>query len=170
MRSPSAFVVSISLLLLSAPGAAAPETPDPAASSTAAVEEIRAAATSVRQHLRTARAQRDVIRTLCLNDKLNRLDVTLRSAGQRREALLAATAQSDAAAVSREQARLEVEREQARRVTAEAQQCVGSPEPGGDEGGRTTMTEPPLPSTVDYPGPEDVLILVQPPSSVSAYK
>jgi hypothetical protein len=168
--SPRAFLVSVSLLLFSSPGAAAPEPPDPAAASSAVVDEVRVAASDVRNQLRTARAQRDVIKTLCLNDKLNQLDVTLRSAGQRREALLGAAAQADSAAVAQEQARLTVHREQARRIAAEARQCIGSPEPPGGEGGPTTMTEPPLPIPADYPPPVDVFTLVQPPLSVSAYK
>ena len=42
---------------------------------------------SVRRMLETARAQRDVVKTLCLNDKLNQIDVAMRSAQDRRGAL-----------------------------------------------------------------------------------
>src|SRR5579863_1480472 len=44
----------------------------------------------VRRQLEQARAQRDVVKTLCLNDKLNQLDVAIRSARERRQALEAA--------------------------------------------------------------------------------
>src|SRR6185503_7449368 len=42
---------------------------------------------TVRRQLEQARAQRDVVKTLCLNDKLNQIDVAIRSARERRQAL-----------------------------------------------------------------------------------
>ena len=42
----------------------------------------------VRRQLETARAQRDVVKTLCLNDKLNQLDVAIRSARERRKSVV----------------------------------------------------------------------------------
>ena len=42
---------------------------------------------SVRRMLEQARAQRDVVKTLCLNDKLNQIDVATRSAQDRRASL-----------------------------------------------------------------------------------
>jgi len=170
MRSPRAFLVAVFLLSIATPGAAAPEPADPTAASSVIVDEIRAEAATVRQQLRTARAHRDMVKTLCLNDKLTQLDVALRSAGQRREALLAAVAQADAAAVQQERARLDVHREQGRRVASEAQQCLGSPDPSGDERGQTSMTTPPLPSQGDYPAPVDLVVVGEPPGAVSAYK
>src|SRR6185312_16244404 len=60
----------------------------------ALITRMDASRTGVRRQLETARAQRDVVKTLCLNDKLNQLDVALRSAQERREALAAAAQRS----------------------------------------------------------------------------
>src|SRR4051812_46141999 len=49
----------------------------------------------VRRQLETARAQRDVVKTLCLNDKLNQLDVAIRSARERRQSLEGAAQRND---------------------------------------------------------------------------
>src|SRR5215207_9880170 len=51
---------------------------------------------TVRRQLETARAQRDVVKTLCLNDKLNQIDVAIRSARERRQALELAATRKDA--------------------------------------------------------------------------
>ena len=170
MKSPGATLVVVSALLLSTRAVAAPEAPgDPAIAAGSIVDEIRSSASTVRAQLQAARAQRDVVKTLCLNDKVSQLDVTFRSASQQREALLATAAEGDAA-VAQAQARLGAHREQARRVAAEAQQCAGSPEPAGDPGGHTFMTEPELPAAGDYPAPEDVSTVAQPPLAVSGFK
>jgi hypothetical protein len=44
----------------------------------AAIAKITVASTTVRHMLEQARAQRDVVKTLCLNDKLNQIDVASR--------------------------------------------------------------------------------------------
>src|SRR6187551_3456313 len=44
---------------------------------------MESARSTVRRQLETARAQRDVVKTLCLNDKLNQIDVAIRSARER---------------------------------------------------------------------------------------
>src|SRR5215470_19956505 len=49
----------------------------------------------VRRMLEQARAQRDVVKTLCLNDKLNQIDVAVRSAQDRRGALEQASLRKD---------------------------------------------------------------------------
>jgi Spy/CpxP family protein refolding chaperone len=164
-------VVVVAALLPSTTAVAAPDAashpPAPAALG-AIVAEIGADAAAVRGELRAARAQRDVIKTLCLNDKLNQLDVTLRTAEAQREAALASPGEAEALAQA--QTRLEIQRQTARRVAAEAQQCVGQPDPGPGPGGDVAMTEPTLPSVADYPAPVDVITAVAPPLSVSAYK
>src|SRR5262245_11091633 len=49
----------------------------------------------VRRQLADARERRDVVRFLCLNDKLNQIDLAIRTANDRMEALNAAASQSD---------------------------------------------------------------------------
>jgi hypothetical protein len=168
MSTPRAALLALPTLLLSASAIAAPDGPaSPSSALAAVVDEIQAQATAVRVQLRAARAERDIIKTLCLNDKLNQLDVAARTAEAQREEALASTQPE---ALAQAQARMEVQRQTARRVTAEAQQCVGVPEPSSDRSGPVVMTEPPLPTMGDYPAPVDVFTAVAPPLSVSAYK
>jgi hypothetical protein len=172
MRSPWGFFVCASLLLVATHGAAAPESasPDPAIAAGGILDELQSAARTVRQRLQSARAQRDIIKTVCLNDKLNQLDVAVRNARERRESLLAAVAQTDTAVVTQERARLEVYRQQGRRVAAEAHQCVGQPDPSQGHGDVAWSEPPGLPTPADYPAPPDVFAVLSPPSAVSAYK
>ena len=51
---------------------------------------------NVRRQLMEAREQRDVVKTLCLNDKLTQLNVAITSAQERRDALAAAVKRGDA--------------------------------------------------------------------------
>src|SRR5512139_3513552 len=51
---------------------------------------------TVRRQLMEAREKRDVVKTLCLNDKLTQLNVAVSSAQERREALAAAAKRGDA--------------------------------------------------------------------------
>jgi hypothetical protein len=81
--------------------------------------------TGVRRQLETARAQRDVVKTLCLNDKLNQLDVAIRSARERKQALEAAAQRSDADLATHEFTILRVLRDRSDQLTAEANQCIG---------------------------------------------
>ncbi|MFT3769222.1 MAG: hypothetical protein QM820_27605 [Minicystis sp.] len=81
--------------------------------------------TVVRQALEKARIARDVVKTLCLNDKLNQLDVAIRSARERRESLAAAVQRSDVDLANHEFTILSVLRQRSDQLTAEANQCIG---------------------------------------------
>jgi hypothetical protein len=125
--------------------------------------------TGVRRQLETARAQRDVVKTLCLNDKLNQLDVAIRSARERRQSLEAAASRSDADLASHEFTILSVLRTRADQLTAEANQCIGQ------EAG--FVGESAVTSTIDNNIPDDptkmnpmggsVIVIPEPPQCVS---
>jgi hypothetical protein len=123
--------------------------------------------TAVRRQLETARAQRDVVKTLCLNDKLNQLDVAIRSARERRVSLEAAAQRSDADLATHEFTILRVLRDRTDQLTAEANQCIGQ-EAGfvGDSAVTSTVdpTIPPDPGTWEGPGGA---VIVEPPNCVS---
>jgi hypothetical protein len=123
----------------------------------------------VRRQLETARAQRDVVKTLCLNDKLNQLDVAVRSARERREALQAAVQRSDADLASHEFTILSVLRQRSDQLTAEANQCIGQ-EAGfiGDSAVSATV-DPGLPEPTGWAPPGDNVI-VEPPTCSSCIK
>src|SRR5262249_30903763 len=69
--------------------------------------------------LETPRAQRDVVKTLCLNDKLNQIDVAIRSARERRQSLEAAVNRNDADLANHEFTILTVLRQRTDQLTAE---------------------------------------------------
>lgn len=94
--------------------------------SDATVARIDMTATGVRKMLEQARTERDVIKTLCLNDKLTQLDVTLRSAKERQGALQGAVTRRDQELASHEFQIMQVYRGRADRLSSEAQLCIGN--------------------------------------------
>ena len=127
--------------------------------------------TGVRRMLESSRAQRDTVKTLCLSDKLNQIDVAVRSARERREALQAAVQRQDADRASLELNILGVLRQRSDQVMAEAQQCIGGHDPpiGGDS--VIVKVDPGIP---DEPYPMDPIttgtLITQGPVPVSAVK
>lgn len=89
------------------------------------LSRMQGARENMRQALEKARLQRDVVKTLCLNDKLNQTDVAIRSARERRESLASAAQRSDAEAASHEFTILGVLRDRVNTLSAEANQCIG---------------------------------------------
>jgi hypothetical protein len=87
------------------------------------MEQARA---TTRRQLMEAREQRDVVKTLCLNDKLSQLNVAIESAEQRRDALGAAVKRADNDLATHEFSILLVLRQRADQLTTEANQCVGA--------------------------------------------
>ena len=108
---------------------------DPQAQSDAADGMIGAmmqGANVVRGQLAQAREARDVVKTLCLNDKLSQIDVATRSARERQTSLKSASARAvqtkspnDVDLASHEFSILTVLKERADQLTAEANQCLG---------------------------------------------
>src|SRR5579872_6700825 len=80
---------------------------------------------TVRHQLEAARAARDVVKTLCLNDKLSQIDVATRSARDRQSSLQAAAQRNDAELAGHEFAIITEHRRRADQLTAEANQCIG---------------------------------------------
>ncbi len=65
------------------------------------------------------------MKTLCLNDKLNQIDVAIRSARERRRGLELAVNRRDADLSNHEFTILTVLRQRTEQLTAEANQCIG---------------------------------------------
>ena len=99
----------------------------------------------MRRQLETARAQRDVVKTLCLNDKLNQIDVAIRSARERRQALELAANRKDADLANHEFTILTVLRQRADQLTAEANQCIGQEAGFVGDSAVTSTIDPNLP-------------------------
>ena len=136
--------------------------------------------TAVRRQLETARAQRDVVKTLCLNDKLNQIDVAIRSARERRQALETAAARSDADLATHEFTILSVLRQRCDQLTAEANQCIGQEAGFVGESAVTSTIDPNLPKQdpSEYPDhkypvdnvPMSDLVVVDPPACSSCIR
>lgn len=133
------------------------------------LSRMDASRTGVRRQLETSRAQRDVVKVLCLNDKLNQLDVAVRSARERRQALEAAAARNDADLANHEFTILNVLRQRADQLTAEANQCIGQEAAFIAESAVTSTIDPNLPKEDDtlYPEPS---VIVEPPACSSCIK
>jgi len=80
---------------------------------------------AVRRQLERARTARDVVKSLCLNDKLSQIDVAGRTAKDRQSALQAAAQRNDAELSNHEFTIMTVLRQRAEQLVAEANQCLG---------------------------------------------
>jgi hypothetical protein len=80
---------------------------------------------AVRKQLETARQQHDVVKSLCLDDKLSQIDVAVRSAKERKTSLASAAQRNDAELANHEYTILTVLRQRSEQLTAEANQCIG---------------------------------------------
>lgn len=142
---------------------------DQLAQSEAFLSKMDGARQAVRRQLETARAARDVVKTLCLNDKLNQIDVAIRSARERRQALEAAAARHDSDLASHEFTIMTVLRQRSEQLTSEANQCIGS-ENGFFPASEVTSTiDPNLPQEDPSQFPNNNVI-VEPPACSSCFK
>jgi hypothetical protein len=128
------------------------------------------ARTTVRQGLEKARIQRDVVKTLCLNDKLNQLDVAIRSARERHQSLQAAVQRADIDLAKHEFTILSVLRQRGDQLSAEANQCIGQ-EAGfvGDSAIQVTI-DPGIPEDPSRFNDPNAGVIVEPPTCSSCVK
>ena len=135
----------------------------------AALTQMDASRTVVRRQLETARLQRDVVKVLCLNDKLNQLDVALRSARERRTALEAAAQRNDADLSNHEFTILSVLRTRSDQLSAEANQCIGKEAGFIGESAVTSSIDPNLPTQdpSEYPTNN---VIIEVPACASCFK
>lgn len=180
-----ALLIGHGIAAAQAQGQAAPQVPDATAGITRQVNlspqeqltqsesmlaRMDGARTVVRQALEKARIARDVVKTLCLNDKLNQLDVAIRSARERRESLAAAVQRNDVDLSNHEFTILSVLRQRVDQLNAEANQCIGSE---ANIFGDSTVSFTVDPGIVDDPSafqPPQGTALVEPPTCTSCIK
>jgi len=118
------------------------------------------AAGTVRRQLDTARQGRDVVKSLCLSDKLSQIDVAGRSARERQAALQSAAQRNDGELSNHEFAILTVLRQRTEQLGAEANQCIGEEVAFVGQTLVVMTTEPNLPSAEDTTGFPPVLPLI----------
>jgi hypothetical protein len=115
---------------------------------------------TVRRQLERARTARDVVKSLCLNDKLSQIDVAARSGKDRQGALQAAVQRNDVELSNHEFTIMTVLKQRAEQLTAEANQCLG--EEVAFVGQTQVSTEVnqnlPVEETATYPGGETPLL------------
>lgn len=126
------------------------------------LSRMDSAANQVRKQLEQARAQRDVVKTLCLNDKLTQIDVAGRSAKDRRDALRQASSRQDVELANHEYTILMVLKERVEQLVAEANQCIGEEAGFVGETRVTLSIDPNLPKEDPALYPENPIIIIPP--------
>ncbi len=140
------------------------------AQSTVFLARMDASRTMVRQALASARSQRDVVKTLCLNDKLNQLDVAIRSARERRQSLEGAAQKSDGDLANHEFTILSVLRQRSEQLSAEANQCIGQEAGFVGESAVNATIDTGLPSDPSSWDQVPTNVVVEPPTCSSCVK
>jgi len=133
------------------------------------ISRIEQGASIVRRELDTARQGRDVVKYLCLSDKLSQIDVAGRSAKERQAALLSAAQRNDGELSNHEFAILTVLRQRTEQLGAEANQCIGEEVAFVGQTVVEMTTEPNLPGaeeTTAFP-PQLPPVVIAPPVLVS---
>jgi hypothetical protein len=122
----------------------------------------------VRLQLEHARAARDVVKVLCLNDKLNQIDVAVRSAADHVSSLELAAGRKDLDRSRHDYAVVQVLRDRVKGLVIEANQCIG--EETGFVGESTVRVEidPTIPEDPSqYPDIPIEGVVVNPPQPAS---
>jgi hypothetical protein len=127
---------------------------------------------AVRRQLERARTARDVVKSLCLNDKPSQIDVAGRTAKDRQSALQAAVQRNDIELANHEFTIMTVLRQRAEQLVAEGNQCLGEEVAFVGQTQITTEIERNLPSegdTTNYPSTEPTLVTgpFMPPTTAS---
>jgi hypothetical protein len=130
----------------------------------------RAAAT-VRRQLALAREQKDVVKSLCLNDKLNQIDLATRTATDRVSGLEAAVAANDAERSKHQYTVVLVLRDRVNILVSEANQCIGEDVGFVGESNVTMTIDGDIPEVDPSDFPADPIVspppVVSPPEVVS---
>jgi DNA-binding FrmR family transcriptional regulator len=131
------------------------------------LSRMEGAAGGVRKMLEEARRQRDVVKTLCLNDKLSQIDVAVRSARDRRQQLQAAVNRNDVELSNHEFTIMTVLRQRSEQLVAEANQCIGEESAFVGDTRTTVQIDPRIPpDETPYP-PTDPTLVIGPPQCTS---
>lgn len=103
----------------------------------------------VRRLLAESRDKRDVVRVLCLNDKLNQMDLAIRTANDRAEALKIAAGQNNADQAKHEATVVNVLKDRVDALLTEANQCIGEQTGFVGDTQLTYTVDPRIPSDLE---------------------
>jgi hypothetical protein len=122
------------------------------------VPEMDQARVTVSAQLADATNKRDVVRSLCLDDKLKQMKLATDTAKDRTVDLTAAVSQNDQDRTKHEFTVIQVLRERVQTLVAEAQQCIG--EETGFVGNTDIIVDidPAIPNTDPSESPEDPMV------------
>jgi hypothetical protein len=119
-------------------------------------------AVGVRRQLQLAREQKDVVKALCLNDKLNQIDLATRTATDRVGGLEAAVNANDAERSKHQYTVILVLRDRVNTLVSEANQCIGEDVGFVGDSNVTMEIDPDIPD-IDPSGFPDDPVIVEPP-------
>ena len=129
------------------------------------------AAVGVRRQLQAAREAKDVVKSLCLNDKLNQIDLATRTTTDRVAGLEAAVNANDAERSKHQYTVVLVLRDRVNTLVSEANQCIGEDVGFVGESNVTMEIDPSVPPIDPSSFPERPIIsqppVVTPPDVVS---
>jgi hypothetical protein len=130
---------------------------------------MEGAAGGVRRMLADARKQRDVVKTLCINDKVSQIDVAVRSAKERQSQLQDAVKRRDVELSNHNYTIITVLRQRAEQLVAEANQCIGEESAFVGDTKTTVQIDPQIPpDEAPYPEPQtDPNVVLGPPQCTS---
>ena len=132
---------------------------------------MKGSATAIRRQLDQARREKDVVKVLCLDDKLSQADVAVRSGEERRGALEAAASKNDSEAATHESTVLAVLSQRADQVSTEANQCIGEEGTFTNSEQAVTKIDPNISRSEngEMPGPVagDLIVTSDPPQCTS---
>ena len=124
-------------------------------------------AQTVRRQLEQSRESRDVVKVLCLNDKLNQIDVAIRAARDRMPTLTASLDTNDAENSRHEFAVLQVLRDRVRTLVQESNQCIGEEAGFVGESKVIVNIDPGIPSNDQTVVPSQTTTIIALPPPVS---
>lgn len=133
------------------------------------VARMEGAGASVRKMLAAARAQRDVVKALCLNDKVSQIDVAIRTAKDRNQQLDDAVKRNDAELANHNFTIVTVLRQRSEQLIAEANQCIGEESAFVGDTKTSVEIDPQIPpDEAPYPiPPNNPIVVLGPPQCTS---
>lgn len=133
------------------------------AEAVAIISQMQATASTVQRMLGQARQARDVVKTLCLNDKVSQVDVGTRSAIDRKASLHAAASRNDRELSNHEFTIMTVLKHRVEQLSAEANQCIGEEASFSGATAVTTTVDNAMPTS----DPTDTSTITLPPVTVA---
>jgi len=123
-----------------------------------AVPEMDKLRATVAQQLADARRKKDVVKSLCLDDKVKQMKLATDTAKDRVIDLTSAVSQSDADRAKHEFTVIQVLRERVQTLVSEAQQCIGEETGFVGNSDVTVEIDPAVPDTTPTDFPDDDLV------------